>query len=932
VDLLERTAELASLAEVIDTAAGGHGRIVLVEGPPGIGKTALVGSARTRAAVAGFEVLTARGGELETDFAFGVVRQLFDRRVARSSPDEREALFSGAASLAAGLFSVGEAGAPPPEDRFALLHGLYWLAAALAGERPLALIVDDAHWADEPSLEWLEYLARRIEDLPVVIVLAARSTEPEAPVPVLEALRTEPGVLQLRPSPLSPAASGALLGELFEEQPREVFTQACHNASGGNPLLLTELARGLSADGISPDEAGVTRLDGANPAGIASLMLARLRRLPDRAQAMATAAAVLGDGASLRDATALAELDEQDASDGIDRLIAAGFLASGRPLRFEHPLVRGAIYGDLPDADRARRHRRAAQLLHGRSASPERIAAHLLLCEPDPDEWVVETLQAAAATAMGRGAPESAILYLRQALSGSPAAARPALLLALGAAEAHAVDAAGVEHLKEASALAERTGDRVAAVRLLALLLVRLARVEEAAGVLSGELARLPADEAEARLDLQAEIAAILHWGLDEAVALLDATLARVPAELAGATPAERSLLACRAFRAAKVGREADVVAGDALRALDAGLLDDQGPASPAWATAVFALVVVDDPAARGWVQAGLDRSSVTGSQFGTSLHNDLMANVTYREGALADAEAYAWESVVSHQAAAIGTPSIVSALLNALIERGKTDQAWEQLAIHGFEEELPDGSLFATLLESRGHLKLACRDVEGALDDLLAAGELYRRWGVTGPAITRWRALAAEAFVLAGEPARASELAETELEAARLVGTPRPIGIALRALALALDGEAALARGREAVGVLAPSRAQLEHARALCDLGAALRRGNQRSEARDVLSRSLDIASRCGAVTLAERATAELKATGARPRRVMLRGVESLTASELRVARLAAEGLSNPEIAQTLFVTRKTVEKHLGNAYGKLEIKSRAELPAALA
>ena len=199
-------------------------------------------------------------------------------------------------------------------------------------------------------------------------------------------------------------------------------------------------------------------------------------------------------------------------------------------------------------------------------------------------------------------------------------------------------------------------------------------------------------------------------------------------------------------------------------------------------------------------------------------------------------------------------------------------------------------------------------------------------------PAMTRWRSLAAEALVLAGEPKKAVELAEVDLEAARSFGRPRPIGIALRALGLALEGEAGIERLQEAVAVLEPSRARLEHARALCDLGAALRRANQRTEAREVLSVSLDTAARCGAVRVARRATEELRATGARPRRVMLRGVESLTASELRVARLAAEGLTNREIAQTLFVTDKTVEKHLGNAYGKLEIKSRGELPAALA
>jgi DNA-binding CsgD family transcriptional regulator len=162
-------------------------------------------------------------------------------------------------------------------------------------------------------------------------------------------------------------------------------------------------------------------------------------------------------------------------------------------------------------------------------------------------------------------------------------------------------------------------------------------------------------------------------------------------------------------------------------------------------------------------------------------------------------------------------------------------------------------------------------------------------------------------------------------------VGSPRTIGVSLRALGLLAGGATGERLLREAVDVLALSPARLEHARALIDLGGALRRANSRSEARKYLREGIDLAHRCGATALIERGNEELSATGAHPRKVMLSGLESLTASERRVAQMAAEEVSNKEIAQALFVTVKTVEVHLSRVYRKLDIQSRRELAGAL-
>ena len=181
------------------------------------------------------------------------------------------------------------------------------------------------------------------------------------------------------------------------------------------------------------------------------------------------------------------------------------------------------------------------------------------------------------------------------------------------------------------------------------------------------------------------------------------------------------------------------------------------------------------------------------------------------------------------------------------------------------------------------------------------------------------------------GERTAESGVMDQELDQARRFGAPRRLGIALRVAGLCEGDESGIDLLEESVELLRGSPARLELGTSLCELGAALRRSKRRADSRPLLREALEIAHDCGAAPLEERARTELRASGARPRRAAMSGVESLTASELRVCQLAAEGLTNAEIAQALFVTRRTIETHLGNAYRKLEIKSRTELSAAL-
>jgi DNA-binding CsgD family transcriptional regulator len=269
--------------------------------------------------------------------------------------------------------------------------------------------------------------------------------------------------------------------------------------------------------------------------------------------------------------------------------------------------------------------------------------------------------------------------------------------------------------------------------------------------------------------------------------------------------------------------------------------------------------------------------------------------------------------------------------LVDALVEQGELGAAERALA--PLHETSESGSLTAVMLRfARGRLRIAQGGTAEGLEDLLAAGTATTRALVTCPSFLPWRSYAAMAQLALGEDEAARRLTDEELALARAFGAPRCLGVALCAAGVAEGGDAGEALLRDALTTLAATDAKLEQARALTELGALLRRRNRRREARDLLREALDLAHRCGARPLAARAETELRATGARPRRVVLAGVDALTASERRVAELAAQGLTNREIAQSLFITARTVEGHLTNVFRKLDLESREGLAEAMA
>jgi DNA-binding CsgD family transcriptional regulator len=340
-----------------------------------------------------------------------------------------------------------------------------------------------------------------------------------------------------------------------------------------------------------------------------------------------------------------------------------------------------------------------------------------------------------------------------------------------------------------------------------------------------------------------------------------------------------------------------------------------------------IALVVAEryDLAAANFTLA-LSKARSEGSAFGFALTSCFRAFQQLRAGSLNEAEGDARASL---DLVPYGSwrPMAFATLIETLIERGELGVARAEL-VRAETEGWPDGNLRLNLPgHSRGLLLLAEGELEAGLEQLLEVGRRQTEWGVWNPSFLPWRSEAALALLSRGDEGLASELAGEEVEYARIVSAPRALGVALRAKGLIEGGELGLELLGEAVAVLATSQAALEHARALIDLGAALRHAGRSKEAQDSLRLGLDLAHRCGATPLEERARQELRALGVRPRRPALSGPDSLTPSERRVAELVIRGLSNREVAQALFVTEKTVEAHLGSAYRKLDIHSRLQL-----
>jgi DNA-binding CsgD family transcriptional regulator len=916
--LLERDVELGQIAAALGEGSG----VLVVEGEAGIGKSALLAWGVELARGQGWRALRARGGLLERDFGYGVARQLFEAPLRHATDGERRRWLSGAAELAAPALGLAQAGLPADveDPAFAAQHGLYWLAANLAGEVSLALVVDDLQWADLASLRWLVYLARRLDGVSLVVLGAWRTGEAEAPVELLGQL----GGDRLVPSGLSVAAAGELVGRRLGRECDGPTAQAVHGSTGGNPLLLTELAHSLDEDTSLPlDVARVVELGGR---AVARHVSSRTALLPPAAREVVAAAAVLGADVAPRQLGRLTELSLEQVREGCDRLVSARILAGREEFEFVHPLVRAAIYDELRPARRAALHRRAADVLDAEGLV-DRAAVHLLASERTGDPKVVGRLVAAADRALGRGAVEEAIVLLRRALEEPPLPGERYLVLIrlAGSEYLAASEEAAIRHARAALELAGDPEDQEAAVRLLAQLVAFADRRGDDLEVLAAAASALRERAPERALRVDVERAS---WSLllprpprgirREVVALAE--------QVERGSLDERTLRGLLAVLDATRGTQPAAETADmALAALGDGQLVAE-LSGTGFYPAVIALTQCerldqgDEWLARRW-----DRFVTTGSRAEVHATATLRARIAWLRGDLAAAVEEARLALREGERRRYGFYSAlaVTQLVAALAEQGEFDEAEAALSAHGIAEGTTFG--WYDVIPVRATVALARGELRRARAQLAAAPPERSLFPLQMAPCEVAVALAG------GEREEALDRARAMLAVAEVFGAAGKLGIARRLLGLCTGGEEGIRLLRAAVELLERSPLRLELALALIDLGAALRRERRRVEARDPLSHGLDLAQRCGATVLSERAEDELRASGARPRRLVLTGVGSLTPSELRVARLAAEGRSNPEIAQALFVTVRTVETHLGHVFQKLDLTSRDQLPAAL-
>lgn len=929
--LLEREREQAELHELVERARGGDGCFAVIEAAAGLGKTRLVGAARERGQAAGMRVLAARATELERDFPFALVRQLFEPALAALDEPDRERILTGAAGAARGALGLPGAGASA--DTFAALHGLYWLTAALAEQRPLLLAVDDAHWADAASLDVLAFLVPRLEELPVLLVLACRPDEPGAERR-LGQVATDALAQRLTPRALSKQAAATLLAEELAQEPEPAFSATCHAVSGGNPFLLRELARTLASQEIAPVARQAARVHELAPERVTRTVVVRLARLSPAAQAVARAVVVLGDDADGRVVAELAGLDGEAAARGADELRGVAILDPDAALRFAHPLVRTALDAELPAGARAAMHAQAAALLRARGASAEQLAAHLVATEARGERATVETLLEAGRSALASGAPHSAVAYLRRALrEPAPDDLRIVVLSSLVTAGIRAPDRALLAALLP-TVLEELDGDPALHVRWagkVSIWMILHGRADDAAPLLERAIAL--ADErgdAERAFRLEAQLSLVEARALPRTRERLAPYLDRIPADSASGRLAAALECEWHAFD----GTAADSVEA-ARRALSRdGRIFVEQPEFFAPGRPVLALMLAGrlDEA-----QRAVDRALAYARQ--RSATPELVAaywmssGVAHARGDLAAAEADVRQAL---EIARLGRLRLAELpvrveLACTLVARGELDAAEREVDAAGMDGQLNDAFLLVLWLFARGQLRTAQGRHDEAAVDFLELTRRSKGWGVIGTPAPPARICAARALATLGERERARPLAEAALAHARRWGAPTLLARALCAQATVLEGDERVAAIEEAVARLDGSPAQLVRAEALADLGAALRRCGRRADARPPLREALELARRCGAGGLAKVTFDELAATGERVRRHTPIGVESLTPSERRVAEMAAGGMTNRQIAQTLFLTVKTIETHLAAAYDKLGIRSRQHLPGAL-
>ncbi|MFH8469448.1 ATP-binding protein [Streptomyces sp. NPDC017991] len=871
--LWERDAELAAVREAVDALCAGSaaGSLLVFTGEAGIGKTALLAQVRALAE-SRCTVWSARGGETITSVPFNVVRQLLQPALVALMPDEAREYFGDWYDIAGPALGIAEPGARQADPQ-GVCDGLVAAVRRLARrEWPLVLLVDDAHWADQETLHWLAAFAERLDDLPVLVVVARRpgdaGGESARHLDTLGALS--------RPMPslraLTPDATAGLTRATLGAHADAPFCREVWAVTGGNPYESVELLAKVQDSELEPVEDSAAELRALNRAARGRGLVDRLEGLGVDATKFAWAAAILGTQISVDLAAELAGMQRDEAERCAVRLSAARILTEAErtpgqvgegELEFVHPLIATAVYRSIPDALRTAMHGVAAAVVTASGLGAAAASRHLLEVHPDDDPELVEQMREAAGEHLAVGAPDAARRCLERALLEPPLPEVHArVLYELGCATLLTSPATTIGYLRQALTVHGLEAElRVDAVCRLSSALVHNDQLEEAVAVVDAEADRLEPGPARMRLQAVHYMWEGIHAGEEDAPGR-SRRLAQLAKPLTGRDNSERAVLILRAFDAMTRGENAEEVAELCDRSLvNSRLAPGLGWTDTEWSFELLMMLGISytyadrlDRAESLFTEARRSYESAGWSGGHLALSHAFGGYVLRRRGRLKEADESLREALRLADRVGRGLPMHWSAacmLIDTLLARGHVGEAEEIAERYSFEPPHPSTIVLPDTHSIRGRLLIATGRVEEGVNELETAEKMSEDRGGHNTVMAPWAGDLARTLAVE-DPRRAAEVAADARVQAERFGTDTAIGEALRCAAALETGQRSVALYSQAVTYLEASPCAYEHAAARVEYGIA-------SRSRTEITRGLTLAQSCGADGLVTRARAAL-------------------------------------------------------------------------
>lgn len=891
--------EVSAIDRALEDVSEACGRVIVIEGAAGVGKSALLGELAAAAAARHFRVGFARAGRQDHELQGGPLR-----------------------AALAGLDTAFHHAPLSPS----LLDGAETM-------EPFAVLLDDAHRADELSLRTLTQVAKRVRSRGVLLAIALRPHLLDGSMRrSVEELSGLDHAARITLRPLTREAADELIRELLPDAP-PAFCEECAELTGENPFLLNELLAWINANHFEPrSRAPAAALKPVPPRPMRQFVLGQLEELGPECMEIATAIALADRPLSLADAAQVAGLLSEPSVEALDRLLESGLLSAGEPLTFAASMTADCLRAEAPSGLAADLRRRAAELTAECGFDNELTRHHLLLAPPTGDARVVQQLVELADHAVSGGNPDEASVLIRRALGEDVGdrQAKSRLLVRLGHVNLLQGHASSTASLATGVAGLDHNWDRADALLKLGIAQVAAGSPRDASLTFAaaGELA--PAGHPlRARAEVQSAFAGLLVPERRSSAAARIEALNAAPEAAAPRVAAELQLARAwqRLGQAAPCAEVADMTRR-AVAAYDGGREELGGYFET---VAVIVLALADDFAGATSVCDGAARSALAAGSVLARRNLELARALTLLHSGRVR------ESVVScttllgpdHDVSRFNGAGAVPVLAAGLYERDES--AAGEMLVHNALESMPQELPQLLLLEAKARLCLDRGQLAAALGAIHEAKYLADSLGIANPAVVSWQPLAALCYTRLGDVRHARDLIADAVEIAEAFGAPRARAQTLRVKARFDGGAAGLRQLEQAHSMISVSGAALEQAKVLVEYGAALHRTGRDQAARACLRQGIDLADRLGARRVSRWGLAALLSSGGRPRRMRTTGPAALTPAERRVVKLASAGATNREIADMLVVTRKTVEWHLSKAFVKLNVRSREQLSAVM-